>query len=360
MKDKLKYGVIMAGGSGTRFWPISTSEHPKQFQDILGVGQTMIQQTYYRIKDIIPHDNIFVITNKEYESIVKEQLPEIPPQNIVGEPMMKNTAACNIFMAEKIHHLNPNASILVLPSDHLILQQKTFEEKINLAFQMVDQHSKLVTIGVHPTRPETGYGYIHYENNPEKEFQKVIKFTEKPSLSVAEKFLETGNYLWNSGMFVWKAKDIISAFEKYLPQMHQKFSLCEFNEKNEANCLEKIYPEVEEISIDKGILEKASNIMVLPAELGWSDLGTWTSVYENANKDEKNNVDNSKNVFTYHSSGNIIHLHNKNKVAVIDGLNDYIIVDTPKALLICPRNHDQKIKDFVIELRERKGKKRFI
>lgn len=348
----------MAGGIGSRFWPMSTQKFPKQFQDILGTGRTMIQQTYDRISKAVPTENIFVITNKEYVALTTQQLPEIPEENIVGEPMMKNTAACNIYMVNKIAAINPNANLIVLPADHLILKEETFIEKVNFAFETASQNDYLITLGITPTRPDTGYGYIQFIDEKGAEINKVKTFTEKPILEIAKSFLESGDFLWNAGIFVWNVKSIHKAFQNFLPEMTEQFSSCEYNSEGEEHCIELIYPKVNKISIDNGILEKAKNVYVIPADLGWSDLGTWTSVFENAAKDDKKNAVNSKYVVNYNAEGNIVRLKNKNKAAVIDGLKDFIIVDTDKALLICPRDNDQLIKEYVQDLKNfRKGEK---
>lgn len=353
-----KYCVIMAGGIGSRFWPMSTQKFPKQFQDILGVGRTMIQQTYDRISKIIPNENIFVITNKEYVSLSHQQLPEIPACNIVGEPLMKNTAACNLYMANKIAEIDPDATIIVLPADHLILKEDVFLEKVELAFNIASNNDYLVTLGITPTRPDTGYGYIQFVDKKEAEYFKVKTFTEKPMLEIAQSFLESGDFLWNAGIFIWNVKSIHHAFETYLPEMTQHFMACEYNSEGEDNCIELIYPKVQKISIDNGILEKAKNVYVIPSDLGWSDLGTWTSVYENAEKDANENTVKLKYLLAYNSKGNIVRMKSNNKAVIIDGLENYIIVDTDKALLICPRDNDQLIKDYVLDLKNfKKGEK---
>ena len=341
----------MAGGIGSRFWPMSIQKFPKQFQDILGTGRTMIQQTFDRIRQVVPVENIYVITNQEYVELSHQQLPEIPTENIVGEPVMKNTAACNIYMADKIAAKNPEANIIVLPADHLILKETTFIEKVNLAFDLASKNDYLITLGITPTRPDTGYGYIQFIDKNQENYFKVKTFTEKPNLEIAKAFLESGDFLWNAGIFIWNVKSIHKAFEEFLPEMTQEFVSCEYNTEREKLCIETIYPKVDKISIDSGILEKAQNVYVIPADLGWSDLGTWTSVFDNAEKDENNNAVKSKNVLTYNSKGNIIRLKNDNKAAIIDGLEDYIVVDTDKALLICPINNDQLIKDYVLDLK---------
>ncbi|MBK1894713.1 mannose-1-phosphate guanylyltransferase [Chryseobacterium sp. YIM B02567] len=348
----------MAGGIGSRFWPMSTQKFPKQFQDILGVGRTMIQQTYDRISKIIPNENIFVITNKEYVNLSHQQLPEIPENNIVGEPLMKNTAACNLYMANKIAEIDADATIVVLPADHLILKEDIFLEKVELAFDLASKNDYLVTLGITPTRPDTGYGYIQFVDKKNAEYFKVKTFTEKPILEIAQSFLESGDFLWNAGIFIWNVKSIHKAFETYLPEMTQHFMACEYNADGENDCIELIYPKVQKISIDNGILEKAKNVYVIPSDLGWSDLGTWTSVYENAEKDERENTMNLKYLLSYNSKGNIVRMKSNNKAVIIDGLENYIIVDTDKALLICPRDNDQLIKDYVLDLKNfKKGEK---
>ncbi|WP_228455839.1 mannose-1-phosphate guanylyltransferase [Chryseobacterium sp. POL2] len=354
------YCVIMAGGIGSRFWPMSTQKFPKQFQDILGTGRTMVQQTYDRISQIIPNENIFVITNAEYTDLVFQQLPEIPKENIVGEPVMKNTAACNIYMAKKIEAVNPKAKMVVLPADHLILNETTFLKKLEYAFSVIEDKDYLVTLGITPTRPDTGYGYIQFIKKDKEEIAKVKTFTEKPDLEIAKTFLESGDFLWNAGIFIWSTKSIISSFEKYLPEMTHLFDSCDYNATNEQDCIALIYPKINKISIDNGILEKADNVYVIPSNLGWSDLGTWTSVYANAQKNDENNAINSKNVLTYNTKGNVIRVKNQNKAVVIDGLKNYIVVDTDKALLICPRDHDQLIKDYVLDLKNLKKGERFM
>ena len=355
--NKNNYCVIMAGGIGSRFWPMSTQKFPKQFHDILGTGRTMIQQTFDRIKQTVPVENIFVITNTEYAELSHQQLPELPIENIVGEPMMKNTAACNIYMVNKIADLNPDANVIVLPADHLILKENAFLEKVNQAFDFASKNDVLITLGITPTRPDTGYGYIQFSEKQDSDFFKVKTFTEKPNLEIAKSFIETGDFLWNAGIFIWNVKSIQKAFAEYLPEMTQEFVSCEYNSDREIVCIETIYPKVEKISIDNGILEKAKNVYVIPADLGWSDLGTWTSVYENSEKNEDNNSIDSKTVLTYNSKNNVVRIK-KGKAAIIDGLEDYIVVDTEKALLICPRNNDQLIKNYVLDLKNfKKGEK---
>lgn len=344
----------MAGGIGSRFWPMSTQKYPKQFQDILGTGRTMIQQTFDRISKIVPVENIYVITNQEYLSLTAEQLPELNLENIVGEPMMKNTAACNIYMAKKIGAKNSAANIIVLPADHLILKENIFLKKVELGFNLAEKNDYLITLGIKPTRPDTGYGYIQFVEKKKSEYFRVKTFTEKPDLEIAKTFLESGDFLWNAGIFIWSASCILAAFESFLPEMYQNFESCEYNSDGEVECINIIYPKVNKISIDNGILEKAKNVYVIPADLGWSDLGTWNSIYENAEKDQNENTATSKYTVTYNSNGNLIKLKNQNKAVVIDGLQNYIIIDTEKALLICPRENDQLLKEYVHDLKSLK------
>jgi len=254
-------------------------------------------------------------------------------------------------MAKKIVDKNPNANLIVLPADHLILNETVFLQKIELALNLAATKNFLITLGIKPTRPETGYGYIQFEENKDQEYFKVKTFTEKPDLEFARTFLESGDFLWNAGIFIWNVQSILSAFDEYLSEMSQHFQSCDYNTKDEENCIDDIYPKVAKISIDNGILEKAKNVYVIPADIGWSDLGTWTSVYENAVKDEEKNASKSRHILTYNAKGNIINLKNKNKAVIIDGLKNYIVVDTDKALLICPRANDQLIKEYVQDLK---------
>lgn len=360
MSRSKNYCVIMAGGVGSRFWPMSTTQHPKQFQDILGTGRTMIQQTFDRIQKVVPTENIFVITNVEYLELCHEQLPEIPTENIVGEPIMKNTAACNHYMASKISNIDPEANIIVLPADHLIIKEQNFLDKVQLAFELACKNDYLITLGIQPTRPDTGYGYIQFLEEEGKEIYKVKTFTEKPNLEFAKAFLEAGDFLWNAGIFIWNVQSILSSFKTYLPETADYFATCRYNTESEKKDIEIIYPKVDKISIDNGILEKAENVYVIPADLGWSDLGTWLSVFENAQKDGQSNVIQSKNVITYNTEGTIVRIDHADKAAVIDGLKDYIVVDTEKALLICPKSSDQLIKKYVQDVKSLKKGERFV
>ncbi|MCX8676772.1 MULTISPECIES: mannose-1-phosphate guanylyltransferase [Apibacter] len=353
-KNKNYYCVIMAGGIGSRFWPISTTKFPKQFHDILGTGKTLIQQTFERLSKIILKENIFVITNQEYVDLTLSQLPDISKNQIIGEPKMMNTAACNIYMAEKIHKLNPDASIIVAPSDHLIINENQFVTNVLNALKHASQDNILVTLGIAPTRPDTGYGYIEYVKEGKEGLYQVKSFKEKPNLETAKEFLKSKNFLWNSGIFIWSSRSILSSYQKYLPDMYRSFEsiIPEYNTDKEPEAVEKIYSKIEKISIDYGILEKSDNVWVIPSTFGWSDLGTWSALYENFNKNEEGNAVHGNNIYTYDTSNTIIKTDLSNKIYIIDGLTDFIIVDTSEALLVCPRNNDQKIKDYLENIKK--------
>lgn len=349
----------MAGGLGSRFWPMSTSRKPKQFQDILGTGRTMIQQTWDRLLPILPKENILVVTHRDYEDITREQLPDLLESNLVSEPVMKNTAACILYASEKIRFRCPHASILVCPSDHLILNQDSFNEKIHLAFAEAQAQDCLITLGITPSRPDTGYGYIQFHPAEENAIQRVKTFTEKPNLELAESFVKSGDFLWNAGIFVWSVDSIHKAFENYLPDMLNNIEDCPYDTPEEKTFIEQVYPLFEKISIDNGILERANNVFVIPADLGWSDLGTWTSIYEKSEKDSYNNTLAGRNVVSIRSKGNVIRLP-RDKSLIVEGLENYIIVDTPRGLLICPRSSDQDIKKHLLDLKSTRGGDTFL
>jgi mannose-1-phosphate guanylyltransferase len=350
------FGVIMAGGVGSRFWPLSTSGLPKQFHDILGTGRTFLQQTFDRLSRIIPSDQIYIVTLSEYVDLTFEQLPGISKEQIIAEPKGMNTAPCNLYAAMLIHEKNPEANIVVAPSDHIILDEKVFLEKLKFALRESEENEILVTLGIQPTRPDTGYGYIQYLNNEKSEIKKVKTFTEKPGIDLAEVFYKSGDFLWNAGIFIWKAKTILNSFKAHLPEMFESFqniphALSSSKGKSE---MKKIYSTVQFISIDNGIMEKADNVYVIPSSFGWSDLGTWKSLYENSKKDKENNVKRGKYVLTYNTENSLIYT-SQNKAVIIDGLENYIVVDTENALLVCPIEKDQAIKTFVSDLKLNKG-----
>ena len=348
------YAVILAGGVGSRFWPVSTKEHPKQFHDILGTGSTLIQQTFDRVSKICPSKNILISTSDEYIADVKKQLPDIPEENIMAEPARRNTAPAIAYAVYKIYSKNPDASVLICPSDHLISKEMEFVRIATLGLTLSQTNDVLFTLGIRPTRPDTGYGYIQYLPGPSihPETRIVKTFTEKPNLEMAKMFLESGDFLWNAGIFIWSVKSCRAAFAAFLPEIHQTFEkgLEIFNTKKEKAFIQRVYPSCENQSVDYGIMEKAHNVHVIPADLGWSDLGTWGSLYEHLMWDEQGNAKVGAHILSFEAKSNIIRIDG-DKVAVIDGLENFIIVDTPQALLICRRENEQLIKNFVNEVK---------
>ncbi len=359
MLNNNHYVVIMAGGIGSRFWPKSRTNFPKQFLDILGHGKTLIQSTYERFASFIPLQNIFVVTSSEYINIVKQQIPELPLQNILGEPSRKNTAPCIAYVSFKIRQLNPNASVIVAPSDHLILDPTAFTKVCLEALGFVKMHNAFITLGIKPTYPNTGYGYIQYEQHDVSDnVYKVKTFTEKPNLELAKAFLASGEFLWNAGIFVWKVRNILSAFEQLLPEMYEVFNaeIAHYNTPEEDNALQRVYPLCTNISIDFGIMEQADNVYVIPSSFGWSDLGTWNSAYENLEKDLFENAVNGKNVMIFDAHKNMVHAPD-DKLVVLQGLEDYIVVDSDDVLLICKKDKEQEIKEYVAEVKRNKGER---
>jgi mannose-1-phosphate guanylyltransferase len=349
----------MAGGIGSRFWPMSRNRLPKQFLDILGTGQTLLQSTYNRFASFVPAENIFIITFEEYAPLVAKQLPDLPPENILKEPSRKSTAPCVAYMAFKLLKRNPEASFIVSPSDHLVLDQQGFAGICQKALAFAEENSALVTLGITPTYPNTGYGYIQYDQNPvQDEVYKVKTFTEKPNLELAKTFLASGDFLWNAGIFIWKAADILKAFERHLSEMYEVFAAEKdwFDTEEEHNALVRIYPQCTNISIDYGIMEKAANVHIIPASIGWSDLGTWNSAYENMDKDYLGNAVSGKSVMVIDATRNMVHVPN-NKMVVLQGLDDFVIVDTNDVLLICKKDREQEIKDYMAEVKRNKGDK---
>ena len=357
--NKHHYVAIMAGGIGSRFWPMSRTNFPKQFLDILNAGKTMIQATFDRFSSFIPKENIFVVTSHEYVNIVKKQLPQIPLQNILGEPSRKNTAPCIAYISFKLQQLDPKASLIVAPSDHLILDNIAFKKVSLEALSFVNKHNAFITLGIKPGYPNTGYGYIQYEQHAVSDnVYKVKTFTEKPNLELAKAFISSGEFLWNAGIFVWQVKNIITAFEKHLPEMYEVFAAEKekFNTTQEAKAIQQIYPQCTNISIDFGIMEKADNVYVIPSSFGWSDLGTWNSAYENLEKDYLGNAVAGDNVIVFDSHRNMIHTEN-DKLTVLQGMEDFIVVDTEDVLLVCKKDREQEIKDYVAEVKRNKGEK---
>lgn len=354
MKNTNYYAVIMAGGVGSRFWPVSTQEFPKQFHDMLGKGQSLIQRTFDRINDLVPSENILIATNEKYESLVLQQLPKTTKNQLLLEPAMRNTAPCILYAALKIYNQNPDAVMLVAPSDHWIDDEAEFSRNILTSFEASSQEDILMTLGIQPNSPNTGYGYIQFETS-ENDIKKVKNFTEKPNLETAEKFLASGDYLWNAGIFVWSAKSIVKAFEQSLPEMLQLFNVIDtYNTEKEKSFIQASYPKAENISIDFGIMEKASNVHVLPVDFGWNDLGTWGSLYNKLEKDSDENATVGSTTIFRDANGNMVKTQSGKRV-VIQGLSDYIIVEKEDVLLICPKKDEQDIKQIVSEVKDNFG-----
>ncbi|MFH1320005.1 MAG: mannose-1-phosphate guanylyltransferase [Bacteroidota bacterium] len=373
------YCIIMAGGIGSRFWPMSTIDRPKQFLDILGTGQTLIQQTYKRFTKICPEKNIFIVTNDLYKNLVIQQL-RINKEQVISEPSRRNTAPCIAYASYKIADINPNAIIIVAPSDHVILKEEAFTATIDLALNKARSDDCLVTLGIKPDRPDTGYGYIQF-NDPEvsadrsktplrnrkssslkisllaknKKIRKVKTFTEKPNLQIAKKFLESGDFYWNSGIFIWTLKSILKALEKYLPEVNTLFheGIGKYNKRGEAKFIKKTYQVCKNISIDYGVMEKADNVYVVLSNFGWTDLGTWSSLYDNLRKNRSGNAVSGEKVFIYDSKNCIVNIPD-DKVVVLQGLEDYIVVESNNTLLICKKQDEQKIKQMVQDIKIRK------
>ncbi|BAU54498.1 mannose-1-phosphate guanylyltransferase [Mucilaginibacter gotjawali] len=358
--NKNYYAIIMAGGIGSRFWPISRTSHPKQFIDILGTGKTLIQNTYDRFLKICPKENIYVVTNEIYTDLVKKQLPDMGDDQILTEPVMRNTAPCIAYGSFRIESMNPDAAIVVAPSDHLILDEAAFVSAIEKSLKVATENNCLITLGIKPSRPDTGYGYIQYtDNSLENDFYKVKTFTEKPTLEIAKTFLQSGDFLWNAGIFVWSARAIVHAFNQYLPDMHEIFadSRPVYNTPEERNHIHKTYQQCTNISIDYGIMEKANNVYVLPSEFGWSDLGTWASIYDLAEKDYVGNaVIPAEKVIMYDSSNCMVNVPGE-KLVILQGLHDFIVVEANNTLLICPRDQEQNVKKVVADVKQQFGTK---
>ncbi|MBW4360351.1 mannose-1-phosphate guanylyltransferase [Flavobacterium sp. NAS39] len=346
----------MAGGVGSRFWPKSRNHFPKQFIDILGVGKSLLQLTYERFEKICPKENIYILSNQQYFELIQEQLSEIGVNNVLLEPSRNNTAPCIAYASYKILKQNPQANIVVAPSDHLILKETEFRNKILQALDYVASNDALVTLGISPTRPDTGYGYINFQNEGVKGVHQVVQFLEKPVLDKAQEYLKSGDYLWNAGIFIWSAQSIQKAFQKYATEIHILFTKGNeaYNTSNEVDFINKNYSKSPNISIDYAILEKADNVFTIPADIGWSDLGTWASLHEVVEKDQDNNALNVDYLQIEDTKNCIIHLP-KGKAAVIKGLEDYIVVDDGRVLLIYPKEQEQQIKQQAIGMVEAFG-----
>lgn len=350
------YAVIMAGGVGSRFWPVSTSEYPKQFHDMLGTGQTLLQRTYSRMQKFIPQENILILTNERYKEIVEEQIPNILPKNLVLEPCMRNTAPCILYASMKINKRNPKAVMIVAPSDAWIEDEKAFMHNVISCFNAAQRDNNILTLGIVPTFPNTGYGYIQYEKTEESLIRKVLQFREKPDYETAKDFLKQGNFLWNAGIFVWSAQTVLNAYKNYQPAMYSLFKEGEevYNTENEVDFIAQTYSKAENISVDYAILEPSSNIYVLPANFDWNDLGSWGSLHEKSPKDELKNAVINARVLLKDAENNIIRTETE-KCVVIEGLKNYIIVDKEDVLLIYPKEKEQNIKEIVNEVKNKWG-----
>lgn len=359
------YAVIMAGGSGTRFWPKSTQKLPKQFLSLFGKG-TMIQNTAQRIEPLIPQEQVLVVTNEKYVDIVKEQLPKVPHANIVGEPVAKNTAPCVAIAAEMLYKNDPEAVMVVLPADHQIQDPEKFNTYLKAAIKKAESGHSLVTIGINPGRPETGYGYIHANNTIQEDFNSkpvhpVRGFKEKPDKETAQKFLEAGEYYWNSGMFIWKAKTILDEFESHLPEMYEQVKSAGKNlygEDHEA-AINQFYRSCESVSIDYGIMEHATNVFVVPGEFGWNDVGSWTAVYELGEKNASGNVIKAKNVTSSKAEKNLIYSNSGKMISVV-GLDGVAVVETEDAILVCKLDKAQNVKEIVQQLKDREEFQKYL
>ncbi len=352
MQEK-PYIVIMAGGIGTRFWPYSRRKRPKQFLDILGTGRTLLQMTYDRFREIADPEQFIVVTYRKYVTLVKEQLPELKDSQILREPSRKNTATCIAHAAYKVNSFAPNATLIVTPADHLILQEKKFVITITKAVEAAQQPGRLITLGIKPNRPETGYGYIQYLEGKGADALKVKTFTEKPNLKLAKTFLESGDFVWNSGMFVWRCDSLIQAFEKYMPDVAEVFEEVQdfFGKENEAEYITKAYMQVKNISIDYGVMEKSDQVYVILGDFGWSDLGSWNSLHDIREKDENQNVLEA-NAILYDTKNSYIKSES-GKLVVVQGLDNYLVNETENVLLICPLDGEKKFREFVSDARKK-------
>jgi mannose-1-phosphate guanylyltransferase len=357
--NKNNYAVIMAGGIGSRFWPMSKQSRPKQFIDILGTGETLIQQTFRRLGKICPNENILIVTNKNYKNLCLEQLPNVKKENILCEPCMRNTAPCVGYAAFKIQSMNEHANMIIAASDHIILKEAEFVRVVNDCLDLTAKNDVLLTLGITPSRPDTGYGYIQFTDVKlanHKKARKVKTFTEKPNQELALNFLDSGDFLWNSGMFIWSAKSISLAYRKHLRDMYDLFEEGKefYNTNKEREYIDRVFPGCKNISIDYGIMEKSDNVYVYPADFGWSDLGTWGSLFTHLPSDNNNNAVQGDKVMLYDCTDNIIKVPH-DKLVVLQGLQGYIVVENEGTLLVCKKEDEQKIKQFVADLKA-KGK----
>jgi mannose-1-phosphate guanylyltransferase len=356
MKNKNYYAILMAGGVGSRFWPVSTQDFPKQFHDMLGTGDTLIQKTFHRLATIIPKENIFILTNERYNDLVFEQLPEVTKRQVVLEPAMRNTAPCILYASLKIQKENKDAVMLVAPSDHWIEDENAFADNVQHAFNFCENNNALMTLGIKPTFPNTGYGYIEYDNASSDAIKSVNQFREKPDYETAKSFIKQGNFLWNAGIFMWSTKSVVEAFKNNQPELFKLFEngMEVYNTDLEDDFIKSNYSKAENISVDYAIMEKSKNVYVLPATFDWNDLGTWGSLYDKLDKDKNNNAVVNARTLTEDASGNMIRTK-ADKVVVVDGLQDYIIVDKEEVLLIYPKTKEQDIKKVLQKVKDQFG-----
>ena len=349
--NKNYYAVLMAGGVGSRFWPVSTTEFPKQFHDMLGCGSTLLQKTFSRLAQLIPAENILILTNEKYNDIVLAQLPEVRQEQVLLEPAMRNTAPCILYAALKIKKQNPNAVMVVAPSDHWIEDEHAFAQNLRSCFDFCAQENALLTLGIQPTFPNTGFGYIEFDKQDKNPIKKVNQFREKPDYETAKSFLASGNFLWNGGIFIWSVQAITAAFEAYQPEMFSLFmqGWPTYSTADEAAFIASHYAQADNVSIDYAVMESAPNVYVLPATFDWNDLGTWGSLHEKLDKDDHNNAVVNAKVLLQNTSSNIISTA-KDKLVIIDGLHDFIVVDKDNVLLIYPKSKEQEIKGIVAQL----------
>jgi mannose-1-phosphate guanylyltransferase len=353
MESKQLYGLIMAGGVGSRFWPMSTEEKPKQFLDILGLGKSLLQLTFERLNKQIPAEHIFILTNKSYFSLVKEHLPMLGDEQIICEPQRKNTAPCILYAALKIQHLEPNSTLVIAPSDHLILQEDRFHEQLSIAVNEA-QDDKLLTLGIHPTRPDVGYGYIEFDSSIDRlagQVAKVIQFREKPKLDQAKEFLHAGNFYWNAGIFIWKTAIILSAFKKYQLELFNLFNQITIGSAEETIQLAQAFSDCQDISIDYAILEKSDQISMVLTDFDWSDLGTWGSLSEKTTSNELGNSVINVDAHFFNASNNLV-IASQSKKILIDGLTDYIVVDSGDKLLIIKKENEDQLKTYLKSIGE--------
>lgn len=351
--NKNYYAILMAGGVGSRFWPVSTPDFPKQFHDMLGTGKTLIQKTFSRLSQIIPKENILILSHQKYKDLILQQIPDVSEAQIILEPEMRNTAPCILYASMKIKQMNPDALTVVAPSDHWIEDEVQFVTNLQRAFDVCEHDKVMMTFGILPTFPNTGYGYIEYDKLDTRQVKKVVQFREKPDYQTARKFIQSRNFLWNSGIFIWQNNTILEAFENYQPEMYALFAQGEqaYGTANEAQFVAENYGKAENTSIDYAIMEQAKNVFVMQATFDWNDLGTWGSLYDKLPKDENDNAVVNANIFTENGTNNIIRTDGK-KLVVIDGLNDYIVVDKEDVLLIFPKRKEQDIKKIVGKINE--------